>query len=96
MTPQLDIRHLHKLIRRQNFRVYIFFKNSRYVLVINKYIHAEDKNENHIEWSRAFGSISPFNVITSFPIEKIKLILRDKVMYFNSVKDLIENIQSYC
>ena len=58
--------------------------------MINRYIHAEDKNENYVEWSRAFGSISPSNIITSFPIEKIKLKLKDRIIYFNSIRDLIK------
>ncbi|MEM2793049.1 MAG: hypothetical protein QW511_00150 [Candidatus Methanomethylicia archaeon] len=90
---QIDIKYLHRLIYCKKLKVYIFFKNSRYVLVINRYIHAEDKNENYIEWVKAFGSISPSNIITSFPIEKVKLKLKNKTAYFNSIRDLIKNIQ---
>jgi len=93
MKSQIDIKYLYELVHRQNLKIYIFFKNSRYVLVINRYIHAEDKNENYVEWSRAFGSISPSNIITSFPIEKIKLKLKDRIIYFNSIRDLIKNMQ---
>jgi|YelNatPaOPRAMG01_1025707.scaffolds.fasta_scaffold27155_2 hypothetical protein len=93
MKSQVDIKYLYRLVHRQNLKIYIFFKNSRYVLVINRYIHAEDKNENYVEWSRAFGSSSPSNIITNFPIEKIKLKLKDRIIYFSSIRDLIKNMQ---
>ena len=86
----IDILKLYKSIRQRKVKAILYLKGSRYLLSINRYIHAEQLNFQPIEWARAFGSKSPQDVLNTFKINKVEVCIGDEVKTFNEVKEFLK------
>ena len=89
MLSQSDILKLRKWVVDVNGKIIFLFKNSKYRLVIDKFIHAEDNEGKTIEWSKAFGPQLPHQVVNALKIEKIIVKRENKIFELKSVKDLV-------
>jgi len=81
---------IHKWVKTVKGRITFIFEGYRYRLVINRFIHAEDEEGKTIEWSRAFGSQLPHQVLSSFKIKRIIVKREDREYVFKSLKELLK------
>lgn len=86
----IDISKLYKSIRQKKVKATLYLKGSRYLLSINRYIHAEQPNQQPIEWVKAFGSKSPQDVLNTFKIDRIEVYTDGEVKIFNEVKEFLK------
>ncbi len=83
-------------LRSLRARAFFFFKNFKYILSFNGLIRARDKNFEVIEWSKAFGSKAPHEILNSLEIEhiEVKIKKQPEPLIFNSINELIEWLKS--
>jgi len=90
MVTQAEVAAITKRAREASARIVVTFKGLRYAMVINGFIKAEDRDSSKVEWSKAFGSLTPKELLSSMPIEKIEVQLPNKTFIFNQVKELLK------
>ncbi|RLE66250.1 MAG: hypothetical protein DRJ38_02250 [Thermoprotei archaeon] len=77
MLTHSDILKLREWSERNNTKVVFKFKDYPYRLVIEKMIKSQDRDGRTVEWTRAFGTKRPHQVIASLPIEEIVIIYKN-------------------
>jgi len=83
---------MHEWVKTVKGRITFIFEGYRSRLVISRFIHAEDEEGKTTEWSKAFGSRLPHQVLSSFKIKRI-IVKRGKEEHvFKSLKELFEFI----
>ncbi len=83
-----DIVKLQKYARENNLKIVIYLKKSRYRIQISNFIHALDPEGKVTEWSRAFGSQTPSDVLQSHGISRVEIRYSDGSTKNLSPKDL--------
>lgn len=86
---QAELARVVKRARERSAKVRVTFKGLRYALVVDSYIKAEDSEGRRVEWSRAFGSLTPAEALTSLPLEGIEVSLPDGSLKLKDVKELL-------
>jgi len=86
MITQSDLMKLSLWARRNDARI-VFELEGKYDLVINRYIHAEDKTGRRVSWSEAFGSLPPGEVLARFRVRKVVVFHKGTAREM-SVKDV--------
>jgi hypothetical protein len=89
MVSQAELARVVRRARERSARVRVTFKGLRYALVIDGYVKAEDVGGRSIEWSRAFGSLTPAEALTSLPLEDIEVSLPDRSFKLKGLKELL-------
>lgn len=92
MITHADIMKMHEWVKTVKGRITFIFEGYRSRLVINKFIHAEDEEGKTIEWSRAFGSQLPHQVLSSFKIKIIIIKRGEEEHTLKSLKELFNFI----
>ncbi len=84
-----------KLMREKKIRAFFFLKGSKYILSFNGLIRARDKNFGVVEWSRAFGSKTPYEVLGTFKVERVEVYMKrhPEPIIFSSFDDFIRWIE---
>lgn len=91
MAAQATIAAIIKRAREASIKVLFYFKGHRCTMVIDHLIRAEEKDTSKaIEWSRAFGSLTPGELFSSVPIEKIEVHLLERTLTFNNLKEFLK------
>ena len=86
------VMEIFQFLREIKARAYFFFKNFKYVLSMNGLIRARDKSFEVVEWSRAFGSKAPHEVLNSLDVEKVEVQLKKQPepIVFSSLQEFLE------
>ncbi|MEM4700012.1 MAG: hypothetical protein QXT74_03575 [Candidatus Nezhaarchaeales archaeon] len=71
-------------------KIRIVFRGSRYALIVDSFIRAEGPGGDKVEWSRAFGSLTPEKVMSSLPIEYIEVSSPNQSLVFKSLEELMK------
>ncbi|MEM2311781.1 MAG: hypothetical protein QXK12_03595 [Candidatus Nezhaarchaeales archaeon] len=69
-------------------KAYITIKGTPYTIVLDGFISVENGSGSKVNWSLAFGSRSPIEVLNT--AIKIEVELKDRVLTFNSIKELMQ------
>ena len=88
-------RELEELIewtRSGSRRIRIRFKGYRYSVVIDRFVKAVDRQGRGVSWPTAFGTRSPYDVISSFKIEEVVLEGGEQPKRFGSLRELLEYV----
>ena len=93
MITQSDLMKLSLWARRNEARI-VFELEGRYDLVVNRYIHAEDKTGRRVSWSEAFGSLPPGEVLARFKVKRVILFYKGskKEMSVKDVKSIVKGL----
>lgn len=89
VTPS-DVAAIIRRAREASAKVRVVFRGQRYVMVIDGFIRAEDRDSSRVEWSRAFGSLTPAQLLSAMPIEVIEVQMPDKTLTFTSLKEFLK------
>ncbi|MCX8204565.1 MAG: hypothetical protein N3H31_02810 [Candidatus Nezhaarchaeota archaeon] len=90
MVTHRDVANIIKRVKETSAKVRVVFEGLRYVLVINGFVKAEGLEGDKVEWSRAFGSLTPAEALASIPIKFIEVSLPNQSIIFKSLKELIK------
>ncbi|MEM2136449.1 MAG: hypothetical protein QXI93_00635 [Candidatus Methanomethylicia archaeon] len=83
-----EFQRIYDNIKKLNAKALFYFRGIKYVICMNKLIKSIDKNFNVVPWSISFGSKSPYEVLSSFHIEKIEVEIGGKEsIVFNDLKE---------
>lgn len=84
------LQEIYMIAKDKNLKVRFFLKGVRYILCINGFIKARDKNFNIVPWPLAFGSKTPYNILQTMNIEKIEVEKKDgEIMIFEKLDALM-------
>ena len=91
MLTDRDLLKVRKKLVEIGGTAYFYFKDNPNVLVIGRFIRAVDKEGRTVPWSRAFGGKLIVDVIMTYGIDKIKVVLNDgRSIEFSSLRDFIK------
>ncbi len=90
MVTHAEVARLIKRVRELSARVKFLFKGHRYVMVINGFVRAEDKDSSKVDWQRAFGSLTPAQLLSTLPIEAIEVQTPKESLKFTNLKDFLK------
>jgi len=87
-----QVMEIFRILRMIRGRAYFFFKNFKYILSMDGLIRARDKNFNVVEWSRAFGSKAPHEVLNSLEVERVEVQLKKQPepIVFSSMPEFLD------
>lgn len=71
-------------------RVRVKFKGYRYSVLISRYVEVVDAIGRKVPWQAAFGSRPPHDVLSTLPIEEIRVEEPDSTRAFASLDDLLK------
>lgn len=90
MVTQRELASIVKRAKETAARVRVKFKGHRYALIIDSFVRAEDLGGGKVEWSRAFGSLTPAQALSSLPVDTIEVSLPDRSLLFKDLRDLLK------
>ena len=94
MVSMSDVQRIRDWALANNFRVVFSFEKYPYVLVIDRVIHARDNNDVIVDWSKAFGSKLPHQVLSSLKLRRIVILRKNvEIMFFNSLTKFMSHVR---
>ena len=90
MVTHAEMVKVTRRVRELSAKVRFLFKGYRYVMVINDFIKAEDRDSSKVDWQRAFGSLTPVQLLNAFSIEAIEVQTPKENLRFASLKEFLK------
>jgi len=78
-----DFRRLVRWAKTVGAKVVFDLEGFKFRLVIDKFIHAEDKSGREVPWREAFGSILPWDLPSRFRVREVRVKLGSSEVVFD-------------
>jgi len=92
LLSHTDIIRLRRWVMGLGGKIIFIFKETPYRLTIGKFIHAEDEDGKTVDWSKAFGTQLPHQVLSTYQIEQITVKLREGERVFKNLTELLRRV----
>lgn len=94
MVTTKEAEKLLEWARKNGARIEISFKETSHKLRIDSMYRAVDPSGNVVPWTRAFGTKSPADVLSSFTVKRVVVSLRGVEEEYGSLSELLRLVMT--